>query len=762
MADSRFYILDDLPSEKDALDFTPYVETLVDVCESASTPLTIGVFGTWGSGKTSLMKMVEKCLPNTFAISWFNAWKYEKEQTIWRVLLLQLLMTLRNVIPDNKVEDIQQLEDLKTSLYKPVDRDKVGDIKIEWGKMGTGLAEGALQVGLAFLPGGTVINDLVKEFRSTSKSESAIEKIISAIHRESAKIHIDQIEFLEQFYERFAKLIDTFIVSKERRLVVFVDDLDRCLPEKAIEVLETIKLFVDVPGCIFILGLDPDVIARGVEIKYREFNKSQDGQINNPINGARYLEKIIQLPFQIPLIDPGGMEDFIRSLSTEWPNEECPKIFDAGLGDNPRQIKRTVNMFLMLWKLADKRKLNKFIKPLRLAKVVAIQSAYPELYGLLREEPRYLRDLEKYYRFDPAARNPSASSLVDSAKTSDKPDQSSEEIQSEVYEIPPALAPFTGRRAVRELLSLSLTETRDAYFEDLTPDEIRHYFSLTRRAETPQSAQMLEGVQFVFEPQMVNIPAGKFTMGTSPENEYQIIEAGEKAWRQWEQSGFNTREEWKKWLQFELPSHAVELSGYQISKYPITNREYQFFVKETGLVPPRGWDSEQYPLDKGDHPVVNVSWEEATAYCAWLSEKTNKSYRLPTEAEWEKASRGFIDDRIYPWGNQFDSHNANTAEAGINDTTPVGKFSPQGDSPFSCADMAGNVWEWCADWVDHSGYPHEGGVLKDPKGPADGKVRVSRGGSYFSYQWLTRCSFRSWDQPNLGDWDQGFRVASSV
>src|SRR5690242_3026760 len=116
MADSKFYILDDLPSEKDALDFTPYVETLVDVCKSASTPLTVGVFGTWGSGKTSLMRMVEKCLPKTFAISWFNAWKYEKEATIWRVLLLQVLMTVRSVIPEDKVDDIQQLEDLKTSL----------------------------------------------------------------------------------------------------------------------------------------------------------------------------------------------------------------------------------------------------------------------------------------------------------------------------------------------------------------------------------------------------------------------------------------------------------------------------------------------------------------------------------------------------------------------------------------------------------------------------------------------------------------------
>jgi len=761
MSNLKSYILDDLPSENDALDFTPYVETLVDVCSSASTPLTIGVFGTWGSGKTSLMKMVQKCLPGTFVTSWFNAWKYEKEQTIWRVLLLQVLTTIRTAIPDDKVDDIQQLEDLKISLYKPVDREKVGGIKIEWGKMGTGMAEGALQVGLAFLPGGTVINDLVKEFRSTDKSGSALEKVISAVHRESAKIHIDQIEFLEQFYDRFTKLINTYVVSKERRLVVFVDDLDRCLPEKAIEVLEAIKLFVDVPGCIFVLGLDPDVIARGVEIKYRDFNRSPGSQINNSIDGARYLEKIIQLPFQIPLIDPGGMENFIRSLSTEWPHKECPKIFDAGLGDNPRQIKRTVNMFLMLWKLADKRKLNKIIKPLRLAKVVAIQSTYPELYSLLREEPRYLRDLEKYYQAESGVRNHEPTNLADSVTTSDQPGETSKMIESEVSAIPPALSPFMGRRAVRELLSLNLTETREAYFEDLSPDEIRHYFTLTRRAETPQVAQMLEGVHLLSEPQMVSMPAGEFIMGTSLENLKQIIEKGEKAWEEWELSGTNRREEWKNWTQVELPSHKVELSEYQIGKYPVTNREYQFFIKETNRIPPRGWDGDQYPLDKGDHPVVNVSWEDATAYCAWLGQKTDKAYRLPTEAEWEKAARGSTDERVYPWGNEFDPDKTNTAEGAVNDTTSVGKYSPQGDSPFGCADMVGNVWEWCADWVNESGYDESGDVVKDPKGPDDGKYRFSRGGSYFCYQWLARCAFRSWDYPNLGDWDQGFRVALS-
>ena len=117
----------------------------------------------------------------------------------------------------------------------------------------------------------------------------------------------------------------------------------------------------------------------------------------------RYLEKIIQLPFQIPPVEPTDMGNFVDGLSDQWPHADCPKIFAEGLGDNPRQIKRTVNTFLMLWKLAQKReeKLKGKVKPLRLAKVVAIQTVYPDLYNLLlKEEPRYLRELEEYYRSD--------------------------------------------------------------------------------------------------------------------------------------------------------------------------------------------------------------------------------------------------------------------------------------------------------------------------------------------------------------------------
>ena len=116
MPEHKTYILDDLPTDLDALDFKPYIETLVDVCKTASTPLTIGVFGTWGSGKTSLMRMVQSGLQKeNYTIAWFDAWKYDKEESLWRAFLLCILTALKNTAK-SKGQPIEEFEKLETLL----------------------------------------------------------------------------------------------------------------------------------------------------------------------------------------------------------------------------------------------------------------------------------------------------------------------------------------------------------------------------------------------------------------------------------------------------------------------------------------------------------------------------------------------------------------------------------------------------------------------------------------------------------------------
>jgi formylglycine-generating enzyme required for sulfatase activity len=152
--------------------------------------------------------------------------------------------------------------------------------------------------------------------------------------------------------------------------------------------------------------------------------------------------------------------------------------------------------------------------------------------------------------------------------------------------------------------------------------------------------------------------------------------------------------------------------------------------------------------------VVNVSWDDALAYCRWLSQVSGQSITLPSEAQWEKAARGDKDKRAYPWGDTWNKTKCNTAELGLGDTTPVGIF-PEGASPYGCLDMAGNVWEWTRSAYHE--YPYD---------PADGRedlngtdvLRVLRGGSWFIHGDGARVPGRGRYYPLYRDDTDGFRV----
>ncbi|HEX6384480.1 MAG TPA: SUMF1/EgtB/PvdO family nonheme iron enzyme [Anaerolineae bacterium] len=158
----------------------------------------------------------------------------------------------------------------------------------------------------------------------------------------------------------------------------------------------------------------------------------------------------------------------------------------------------------------------------------------------------------------------------------------------------------------------------------------------------------------------------------------------------------------------------VHLDEYWIDKTPVTNAEYSRFVAAAAHKPPQHWQG-QMPSDKiADHPVVYISWRDAKAYADWAG------LRLPTEQEWEKAARG-ADGRQYTWGNEWRDDHCNTSEAGIKTTTPVGRFSPRGDSPYGCVDVAGNVFEWTDLWVDEVKNLR---VVRGGRGTAPGAARA--------------------------------------
>jgi formylglycine-generating enzyme required for sulfatase activity len=152
--------------------------------------------------------------------------------------------------------------------------------------------------------------------------------------------------------------------------------------------------------------------------------------------------------------------------------------------------------------------------------------------------------------------------------------------------------------------------------------------------------------------------------------------------------------------------------------------------------------------------VVNVTWFDAVAFCEWLSQETGQPFRLPTEAEWEKAARG-TDGRIYPWGDDPPDEDRCNFGGNVGATTTIGRYSPQGDSPYGCADMAGNVWEWCQSLDKPYPYAAEDGREDVEKANVS---RVARGGAFLGLLRYVRCAARGRFNPDLWCHVWGFRV----
>jgi serine/threonine-protein kinase len=194
----------------------------------------------------------------------------------------------------------------------------------------------------------------------------------------------------------------------------------------------------------------------------------------------------------------------------------------------------------------------------------------------------------------------------------------------------------------------------------------------------------------------------------------------------------------------EKPVHTVTLDAFWIDQTEVTNSMYAKCVKDGKCDPPSS--SKSYTQDNyygnsmfDDYPVIYVSWNNAKTYCAWADR------RLPTEAEWEKAARG-TDGRTYPWGDNAPNNNLLNYDNAVGDTTEVGTY-PNGASPYGALDMAGNVWEWVADWYNANYYATLGENVSNPRGPASGQDRVLRGGSWRNGVSNVRSSSRNWGYP---------------
>lgn len=226
-------------------------------------------------------------------------------------------------------------------------------------------------------------------------------------------------------------------------------------------------------------------------------------------------------------------------------------------------------------------------------------------------------------------------------------------------------------------------------------------------------------------PRMVLIPAGWFGMG---------CEAG--------------RDD-------EKPCHRVWVGAFELAACQVTRAEYARFLDATGRPAPPFWDDPNF--QQPDQPVVGPSWFDAEAFCNWLSDISGRVFRLPSEAEWERAARAGVEGALYSWGDAPPGTLPDYATRWKTGPEPVSTYAPNAYGLFHMGD---NVHEWCADWYDPRYYEHS--PERDPRGPASGSRRASRGGSWRHQIKVSRCSGRSSIPPEFKYADYGFRVAAEL
>ncbi|MCH7879818.1 MAG: hypothetical protein IH914_10955 [candidate division Zixibacteria bacterium] len=285
----------------DQYGFEPFARLLADtIRETDDLPFTLGIFGEWGCGKSSLMNMIRDDLgtsPHVKTIA-FNPWKYDNKEELWNALIQTILYGIaEEAEKNNKKEVLEKATNLaKTAAWL------------------------ALKKGMSALTAGVV-------------SGKDLEKIKNSLFAQD-KLHYQHINTFEESFEEVVKLY-----TGDGKLVVFIDDLDRCMPENAITVLESLKLFIGHASCVFVLGMDRHIIEQGIKLRFGD---------RIEMSGRDYLDKIIQAPFFIPPVPFAKLRESLQVAKTAQYSDTVWKIIEYGLRGNPRRTKRFVNSFFLL------------------------------------------------------------------------------------------------------------------------------------------------------------------------------------------------------------------------------------------------------------------------------------------------------------------------------------------------------------------------------------------------------------------------------
>jgi formylglycine-generating enzyme required for sulfatase activity len=589
------YIISDNPEENVmAFGFEAYARTICDVAANRDnkTPLVIGVYGKWGAGKTSLMKYVkgildrhgkgegdsevpDKSLYRKCKTVWFQAWKYDNENEILAALIEEIFKAME------RDGFFTRFKGEFEKLTKTLDKSKI------FGKLSE----------LFFA--GLNITDFFKDLE-----------------------YKDKLGFYDTFNTFFDDCLWTYLnwrpkttkdeIHDDRNgaLVVFIDDLDRCPRPRIVKVLETIKLFMDKEGCIFIIGADSAIVESALKDGYGD-------------DARRFMDKIVQVTFNLPRIPEEDFRDYIRPFAEKGWNgiADHLDILVPAMNHNTRELKRFMNNISLLQGLMRNRGMEAETKNLVLWGIIDYK--YPELK----------QDISDNVGIFKLLRN----KLLEIGEKTDDPvlwNISEEKLAS----FPAGLSKYLKNREIARIILEFSTEEK--HLVELVT------MSSVIKAQNREHAQKTRSGALEWDV-MADVPAGPFLYGD--EKREIVIEKPYKI-----DVYPVTNEQYKRF---------VDAGGYDDKTHWSANGWN--WKTTASRSKPINFDDERY--NKSDHPVVGVSYYEAEAYAKWAGK------RLPTEEEWERAARG-TDGRIYPWGNAFDEKKCNSASSGIGSTTRVNRY----------------------------------------------------------------------------------------
>ena len=529
----RILIHNDSPADQSRhFGFSVYAETFAKLIadQANQTPLTVAINGAWGSGKTSLMRSIRETLQEISqdidAVGrdsvfrrcrtvWFNAWKYSGKDAILVALVEEILAQLTaEGLPRQHLAQMQQ-----------------GDGKLDWARISQSMD------GLAKTSGTT-------DLAGVLKSDSALLRNLPLL-REFER-------FLDQLIGWSIRGTNNGITpfdDSDGVLVFFIDDLDRCQPNRVAQVLETVKLFMDRPGCVFVIGMDIEIVEKAVKAQYQRIESFDE---------HAYMDKLIQLQFNLPRLLPEHIQGFIREEligeGTQNPILRYLEDVAETLKPNPRTVKRFLNTFAIQRSLAETQGFldSGVMDEDLLAKWIIISFAFEKFAERTIQRPLLIAELQEAIR------------------------------QLEGDEPAGYLAPPHVREFLEDQRLVNLLKRGKPFPTE--EEDIVVYTHLTASTQHRRVDAEFEEADEDATEGMVRIVAGEFLVGDV--------------------------------------NKGANLDGFDLDIYPVTNRQYQRFIHATEYPHiPEHWRDGSYDPDKANHPVVNVNWEDANAYASWVGKR---------------------------------------------------------------------------------------------------------------------------------------------